>query len=143
MGPMVPPGKYTAVLSVGNKSYRQDFEILMDPKVEADGMTADLYQKQSAIQQQVIDLLSEARQLQQQLEKELKNLKDKERRVKLETALKTLKNDSGAYPQQMLVAQISYLYNMVNGPDQVIGKDTMHRYEELKEQLKGVRERAQ
>ena len=56
---------------------------------------------------------------------------DNSRLEKVKTAIEQLKNDEGAYPQPMLVAQISYIYNMVNGADQVIGNDVMSRYNEL------------
>ena len=34
-GPLVPPGRYTAVLSVNGRSYRQPFTIVNDPRVHA------------------------------------------------------------------------------------------------------------
>lgn len=138
-GPVVPPGKYSAKLTIGGQVMTQDFEILLDPRQKAEGITDDILEKQQEIQEKVIALLSEARRFQDSLEKEVKALKDKKDRrskkrlTKINTALKQLKNDKGAYPQQMLVAQISYLYNMVNGTDQVIGKDVLERYEELVE----------
>ena len=137
-GPMVPPGNYTAILTVGDQSMTQDFEIVIDPRVKAEGITEDILQKQHDMQQKVGSLLSEARQLQYRLEKEIKELEAKEdeghksRAQNLKTVLQQLKNDEGAYPQQVLVAQISYIYYMVNGADQVIGKDVMERYDELK-----------
>jgi len=136
-GPMVPPGKYTVKLTMGDKVLTQDFEILLDPRQKAEGITKEIIKKQQEMQMKVIDLLSEARMLQDRLEKEAKSLKDKnDRKSKkrlaiLNKALKQLKNDKGAYPQQMLIAQISYLYNMVSGVDQIIGKDVLERYEEL------------
>ncbi|RDY61544.1 WD40/YVTN/BNR-like repeat-containing protein [Flagellimonas nanhaiensis] len=134
-GPMLPPGSYTAKLTVGDKSMSQDFEVLLDPRVKESGMTASSLDEQYDMQQKVIMLLTEARLLQDSLEKESKELETKtnsERLEDIKTVLKQLKNEEGAYPQQMLIAQISYLYNMVNGADQTIGKDVMERYEELK-----------
>lgn len=144
-GSIVPPGTYTAKLTVGKKTMTQDFEVLLDPRVKEEGITTEIIQKQTGMKTKVLTLLSEARRFQDQLEKEIKGLKDKKDRrskkrlAKLNTTLKQLKNDKGAYPQQMLVAQISYLYNMVNGPDQVIGKDVMDRYEELVESFEKVK----
>ena len=37
---------------------------------------------------------------------------------KINTILKQLKNDSGAYPQQMFIAQVSYLLYIISGVGQ-------------------------
>ncbi|WP_105000653.1 WD40/YVTN/BNR-like repeat-containing protein [Aureicoccus marinus] len=132
-GPMVLPGQYTARLTVGEQQMEQSFEVLADPRVEAEGLTLDKLQAQGEWQQKVISLLSEARQLQDRLEKDLKKAKgSSERQEKLKNVLNKLRNAKGAYPQQMLVSQISYLYNMVGRTDQKVGKDVQERYEELK-----------
>lgn len=134
-GPMVPPGIYTAKLSVGKETYEQNFEILLDPRVKDEGITEVDIKKQTAMQQQVMDLLSKAAKLQSTLEKEVKSLKGKENQTEklavTNALLKELKNDKGAYPRQMLVAQISYLYYMVTGTDQKLGQDVAERYQEL------------
>ncbi|PRX54886.1 VPS10 domain-containing protein [Flagellimonas meridianipacifica] len=148
-GPMVPPGKYTARITVGDKSMTQDFEVIMDPRVEADGITMELLTKQHEMQQKVLTLLSEARQLQDRLEKEVKKLEDDKNKTnsarleKINAALTQLKNDKGAYPQQMLVAQISYINYMVNSADQVIGRDVLDRYDELKTDLMKIKNAVQ
>ncbi len=145
-GPMVPPGKYTVRLTLGDKNLQQDFEVVMDPRVKAEGMTEELFEKQHQMQRKTLRLLSEARQLQNTLEKELKALETKKednvtsaRLEKVKKVLKELKNDKGAYPQQMLVAQISYIYNMANGADQVIGDDVAARYNELMAELSAIK----
>ncbi len=143
-GPLVPPGSYTAQLTVGGKSFTQDFEVLMDPREKVEGMTGAILQKQQDMQVKVIALLDEARKLQNALEKEFKDLEAKDDKTArwemVKTALKQLKNDEGAYPQQMLVSQITYLYYMVSRADQVIGKDVIHRFGELKILLEKIRE---
>ena len=142
---MVSPGNYQVRLTVGNKTMTQNFKILLDPRMKAEGITSEIIQKQSAMQDKVMSLLSEARRLQDQLETEVKSLqKDESRKAKkrmstINKVLKELKNEKRAYPQQMLVSQISYLYNMVNGPDQVIGKDVLDRYDELSAKFKGIK----
>ncbi|MEM1257491.1 MAG: hypothetical protein AAGH81_03095 [Bacteroidota bacterium] len=144
-GPMVPPGRYTAKLTMGSQSMSQEFEVLPDPRVKSDGMTDQLLEKQRDMQQKALALLTEARLFQDKLEKESKDLEEKGdeapngRLEKVTSVLKQLKNAEGAYPQQMLVAQISYIYNMVNGADQQIGKDVELRFTELEAQLKNLK----
>lgn len=146
-GPMVSPGKYTIKLKLGVKTFEQSFEIVMDPRVTKEGISETDVQKQLTMQFQVMDLLSKARILQKKLEKESKSLKEKEgqevRLKKINAVLKKLKNDEGAYPQQMLVAQISYLYNMISGADQVLGQDAAERFLELQAQFDIIQKDAQ
>ncbi|MDC0008366.1 hypothetical protein OAE12_01520, partial [bacterium] len=135
-GPMVPPGKYMAKLSVGNRVLERPFEILIDPRVKEEGITENDIEKQLAMQSKILNLLSEAQQLQANLEKKVNALKGKSGKEaqleKMNGYLEQLKNAEGAYPKVMLVSQISYLYTIVNGTDQVIGQDALERYQELK-----------
>ncbi len=126
-GPMVAPGKYIAKLTVNNTVFEQSFEIIMDPRVEDGGITKLDIENQIVMQQKVQNLLSDARKLQVKLEKETSN--------KSQNKLRKLKNDTGAYPQQMLVSQISYLLNMISGADQKPGQEAAKRYIELTNQL--------
>lgn len=136
-GPMVAPGTYKAQLTVNGKSVMQEFEITMDPRIVAQGISESDIQEQLAMQNQVINLLSDARKLEADLEEQVKDLEGKKgkkatsRLEGLQSILKKLKNDEGAYPQQMLVSQISYLYYMIGQADQLPGKDAQDRYKEL------------
>jgi photosystem II stability/assembly factor-like uncharacterized protein len=76
-GPLVAPGNYTAKLTVGKQTFEQSFEIVMDPRVLDEGISATDIETQIAMQNKVIDLLSDARKLQADLEKEAKSLKKK------------------------------------------------------------------
>lgn len=145
-GPIVAPGTYTAKLTVGEQSFEQSFEIIIDPRVNAEGISKSDIEEQITMQNKVIDLLSEARKLQDKLEKEAKSLKKKkakakvDRLVKVNSVLKQLKNEKGAYPQQMMVSQISYLLNMISRADQLPGKEATDRYEELIQQFDKVKQ---
>lgn len=115
----------------------------MDPRVVKEGVTKADIVSQIAKQQKVMDLLSEARKFQAKLEKEAKSLKGKKsaRLDKINNVLKELKNDSVVYPQQMLVAQISFLSNMYNSADQIPGQDAENRFKELTIQLNQLKQK--
>lgn len=137
-GPMVAPGIYTARLTVGEQSFEQNFEIIMDPRVKDEGFTAANIEEQIAMQTKVINLLSDARKLEANLEKEAKSLKKKKAKAKIarleqiNAALNQLQNEKeGAYPQQMMLSQISYLLNMISRADQLPGEEAINRYDEL------------
>jgi hypothetical protein len=135
---MVAPGSYTVKLTLGDKILERSFEILMDPRVKGEGISKADIQTQLLMQNKVINLLSEARKLQADLEEEAEALEGKKAKAKvarleeINLVLKQLKNDEGAYPQQMLVSQISYLWGMISGADQLPGQDAEDRYIQLK-----------
>ncbi len=136
-GPMTAPGTYVLKLQVGDQTATQQFELQMDPRVQATGMTVSTIKEQLRFQREVTELLSEARLYQQKLEEEAEGLEKKKDRAskdrldKVNDALDRLRNAEGAYPQQMLVSQIGYLLNMVNGADQEIGADARKRFRDL------------
>ena len=94
-------------------------------------------------------LLSEAREFEASLEKEIKVLKKPDGKANSDTLahkesiLSALQNAKGAYPQQMLLSQIRYLQFAVGGSaDQLPGKDTQIRLQELKKALQQLKAQA-
>ncbi|GEQ86461.1 hypothetical protein ULMS_19690 [Patiriisocius marinistellae] len=137
-GPMVTPGNYIVRLTAAGKATEQSFEILMDPRNEILGVTAADLKEQQIMQRKVIDLLSEARQLQANLEQQATLLKDGSNESKLKQIkanLQLLKNAEGAYPQQMYIAQVQYLLYMISGADQLPGDEAKARFDDLTQQL--------
>jgi len=134
-GPMVLPGTYTAKLTVGEQSLEKSFEVLMDPKLEEDGISLANMKEQQELQFKVIDLLSETRKFQDKVEKKIKELeKSNASEAQLQPykdVLKELKNDEGAYPEVVMVAQISYLYYILSSADKEPGQEEKDRYQEL------------
>lgn len=143
---MALPGKYTAKLTVGNQSFEKQFEILMDPKLEGDGITMADLQAQQALQLKVIDLLSEARMLQDKVEEKIKELEKanatESQLQPYKDILKELKNDDGAYPEVVMVAQISYLYYILSSGDKVPGQEEKDRYQVLLTQFNALKQKA-
>ncbi|GLU44265.1 hypothetical protein [Allomuricauda sp. NBRC 101325] len=144
-GPMVPPGSYKAKLTVGDQSFEKPFDVIVDPRLADEGVTEADILEQQALHAKVMDLLSEARQYQDKLETEIKKLKkSKIGDAKLEayeSALKQLKNDEGAYPENVMVSQISFLYNIMGSSDKVLGQDEKDRYQELLAQFNELKQK--
>ncbi len=145
-GPLALPGTYTAKLTVDGQSYEKSFEVLIDPKLEEENVSLSDMKEQLALQQKVMDLLSDARKLQDDAEEKIKKLeKDKTGETQLEELkklLQQLKNEEGAYPQQMMVAQISYLNNILGGSDKKPGEEEKERYQELYSQFNELKQKA-
>ena len=146
-GPLAKPGTYTARLSVGGDVSEQSFQLIVDPRVLAQGTTLDDIDAQVDLSLKIVDLLSEARKLEKQLTDEQEGLNDKgderseaeqQRLDQVNVALTELKDAEVIYPRPMLTRQISYLYNMINTADQAPGKEAEMRYQELRGKFANV-----
>ena len=141
-GPMVAPGNYIVKLTVDGKSYEQNFEIKMDPRLKDVGTTKATIVTQIKMQQKIMGLLTEARKFEDQLKKEAAKLKGRKSK-RLETinnTLQILNNSSEVYPQQMLLSQISYLLNMISTADQLPGEEAEKRFNELTIQFNNLKQ---
>jgi hypothetical protein len=152
---MAAPGVYTVRVTSGETTVEQSFELLLDPRVAAAGITASDIDAQIDLTTKVADLLSEARKLADQVETKLKQLEDaKSKRTDTTAAvpdsnaptdqselkeLRTLRDllvrAEGRYTQPMLVSQIEYLYGKLDSADQAPGNDIMKRYSVLRGQF--------
>ncbi|MFQ5568444.1 MAG: hypothetical protein ACE5G0_02140 [Rhodothermales bacterium] len=147
-GPLAAPGTYQVRLTAGAWSRTQRFEIMMDPRVAADGLTQADLEEQLAFNLQVRDALSEARRaaariesMKETLEKsgEDGNSDAQAAREQLESLDAVLNTPGGmSYPPPMLIAQLQYLSGMTSRADQRPGKDAYDRYAELRSQLDRV-----
>lgn len=137
-GPFAAPGLYTLRMTIDGKVLEQNFELLEDPRTAGQVSRSDI-DEQVTFARKVSDLLSEARRKLSSLEKEkskLQKMKDKssEDKKQLEETNKLislLQTKEGIYEKPQLIAQISYLYNQLTDADQLPGKETIDRYEEL------------
>lgn len=141
-GPIVPPGMYTAKLIVGKETYEQPFEIVVDPRLAEEGIDEAIISEHLAFENKVLNLLTEARKFQSELEAEIKKSKG-DKKQSLETVLKLIKNEEGAYPQQMLVPQIAYLSYIVGGVDKIPGNEEVVRLKDLQQQLTALKSQTQ
>ncbi|THD67398.1 hypothetical protein E7Z59_06970 [Robertkochia marina] len=139
-GPIVPPGTYTATLTVGGWKGSTEFELLIDPRIQEAGVTVEDIKKQAALQQDVMALLETSRKLEDSLEKEISKTNDEAKTKQLQDALNKLQTAEGIYMQPRLTDQISYLYSMINRADQIPGKDAYDRYKELEIEMKQIKE---
>ncbi|MEE2877339.1 MAG: hypothetical protein VX822_06130 [Candidatus Neomarinimicrobiota bacterium] len=118
-GPMAAPGTYTVTFTVNEKSQKQSFQLLADPRIAKSGVTEKDLKEQEKLALEVRDLLSRARKL----AAEENSPKD------------ALVTGSGPYPQPMLIDQIRYLASMIDQADQRPGKDAYDRFQELTSKL--------
>ena len=144
---MVIPGTYQGIITIGEWNESVQFDILMDPRVKADGVTLSDLKEQAKICLDVMKLQVKARDTTNQLEKEIEKLtlkteeggKLSRREKSLETKLNEIRSklvtSRGRYQQPMILDQISYLSSMLNRADQKPGNDAYIRFDELMEAL--------
>ena len=118
-GPLAVPGAYQARLTVGDWSATQSFEVLIDPRVDADGVSQADLEEQLAFNLQVRDALSDAQQAAVRIDstkslltdrvdaEDAQALRVKEDLDEIEAALVT--DDADSYPPPMLINQLKYL----------------------------------
>jgi photosystem II stability/assembly factor-like uncharacterized protein len=146
-GPLVIPGTYQGTFTIGDWSDRVQFEILMDPRVTADGVTLLDLKEQEQLSLDVLMLQDRARNTANKLGKEIEKLSSKTemggklscREKSLEAKLNEIRlklvTSRGTYQQPMILGQIGYLSGMLDRADQKPGRDAYLRYDELKEAL--------
>lgn len=146
-GPLVLPGTYLGMLTIGEWSESVPFDILMDPRVVADGVTLMDLKAQAELSLDVMKLQDKAQNTTNRLEKEIGKLtaitqggKELSRQEKsLETKLNEIRTklvtSRGRYQQPKILDQISYLSSMLDRADQKPGRDAYLRYDELFEAL--------
>ncbi len=151
-GPMVAPGTYQALFTLGEWRQTVPFEIRMDPRIAADGVSREDLVAQEKLSLSVVEILSQAREAQSQIEtkqKELASVIEQGGRParaaqQIDTTLRELRaglvTAEGPYPQPMLIDQISYLGSMLDRADQKPGRDAYVRLDELRSILQKVLE---
>jgi hypothetical protein len=137
--PMVLPGEYTARLSVGDDRISRSFEVVMDPRVETDGVTVADLQAQYDLIMEVNATFAEAREVAGRVQAGVRRSSGEARRAFEELQAELVDEQVGSYPEPMLVGQIGYLASMIGRADQRPGQDAYARHEQLKERLAGVR----
>lgn len=131
-GPMVAPGMYYAKLTVDGQSFEQPFKVLIDPRLEDNGVTAGDLELQEELSLQVRNLSSVANRLAEQVKNKAKESSDPSDKEALEKIDEEMNTAKGRYMQPMLLDQINYLNSMLNQADQKPGKDALDRHAELK-----------
>jgi hypothetical protein len=145
--PLAAPGSYEARLSVGGETVSRTFQILIDPRVEVDGVTASDLIAQEELNLRIRDALSVARRAAQRIDDLRQVLEERtgdsdgdapgaEELKALHEAL--VSDGSIQYPQRMLIDQIQYLYGMTTSADQRPGADAYERIETLEAELEEI-----
>jgi hypothetical protein len=135
-GPMVPPGTYTARLTAGGAAAERSFEVVMDPRVVAEGVDGDVVRAQFALASSVQATVTAARRAAARLAVAKEALADgEELGPELAAVDERLNTAPVRYSPPMLLDQLDYLYTNLLRADQLPGGDAIARHEELASEL--------
>ena len=143
-GVTLPPGQYQARLKVGNVNLTQPFNVLIDPRAAADGVTSADLQEQFEHNMRTRELVTAVNQLVTRIREaqtKLRNAPDADANAlnRLNLLAAKLLTEPVRYGRPGLQAHITYLAGMTASVDQKIGRDAIERYQVLKKELDVVR----
>ena len=139
-GVTVPPGQYQVRLKTGAVSHTQNFKVLIDPRVAADGVTLADLQEQFEHNMRMRELVNSVNQL-------ATRVREVQRKAPSDTRVNTLATklltEPVRYGKPGLQAQVTYLAGMTANVDQKIGRDAIERYQVLKKEFDALHAEAE
>jgi hypothetical protein len=143
-GPTLPPGQYQARLKMEGVSLVQPFQVLIDPRLAAEGMTAADLKEQFDHNLKVRELVTLSGQTMTRLREAQAKFRGAagagaETAKQVDAIAAKMMTEPVRYGKPGLQAQISYLSGLTSGVDQKIARDAIARYDVLKKELDAVR----
>ena len=143
-GPTVVPGTYQARLTVDGQTHTRSFELLIDPRVAADGVTQADLQAQFELGLEIMAAIEDASGTIERLEGAMARVAEgsgvEDQLKEIKAALVT-DGTISSYPQPMLADQLSYLYGNTQRADQKPAVDMYGRLEVLVTELEQHKQR--
>ncbi len=133
-GLTVPPGRYQARLTVAGASQTQPFEVLIDPRVAAGGVTVADLVEQYEHNQRMDAMVDEVQDLVARVQKAMAD-GDAGTKQRLAPVAEKLTTPEVRYSKPGLADQIGYLRGMTTRVDQKIGRDAIERAQVLRQEL--------
>jgi hypothetical protein len=138
-GVTLPPGQYQVRLKTGDVNQTQSIDVLIDPRVAADGVTLADLQEQFEHNMRMREMVTTVNQLATRVrEAQRKSPND----TKVSTLAAKLLTEPVRYGKPGLQAHITYLAGMTANVDQKIGRDAIERYQVLKKELDALQSEA-
>jgi len=133
-GITVPPGRYQARLTVGGTAQTQSFDVLIDPRVEAGGVTVADLREQYEHNQRMNAMVAEVQALVERVQAAMES-GDADVRRRLGPVAEKLITGPIRYSSPGLDEHIDYLCGMTARVDMKIGRDAIERYQVLRAEL--------
>jgi len=139
-----PPGQYQARLKVDTTTLTQAFNVLIDPRLAAEGLTAADLREQFEHNLRMRELVASVTQTVARVREAQGKLRgaagaEPETTKRVEAVAAKLLTEPVRYGKPGLQAHVNYLAGMTAGVDQKIGRDAIERYGVLKKELDAIR----
>jgi photosystem II stability/assembly factor-like uncharacterized protein len=136
-----PPGQYKITLTVAGQAYSQPVNVLVDPRLAEEGITAADLQEQFDHNVRVGELVTAVNQLRTDVDRAAAQAQaDPARAKQIASILDRLRADPEIrYSRPGLQDHIRYLSGLTRGVDQKVGRDARERYDVLKKEFDGMR----
>jgi hypothetical protein len=136
----VPPGAYGVRLTTGDRTFTESFDLLIDPRLEAEGINAADLRQQFEHNTRMRDMVQEVNALVQRVRNEQSRLEgaagaNEQRRQQVDALLDQLVAGPVRYSKPGLRDHIQYLAGMTARSDQKVGNQAPARYEVLRAEL--------
>jgi photosystem II stability/assembly factor-like uncharacterized protein len=139
-GVTLPPGQYQVRLKSGNVTLTQPLNVLIDPRIAAEGVTVTDLQEQFEHNLRMRELVSGVNQLATRVREAQNKLRNDPNGLSRVNAIAAkLLTEPVRYGKPGLQANVSYLASMTANVDQKIGRDAIERYEVLKKEFDALR----
>jgi photosystem II stability/assembly factor-like uncharacterized protein len=143
-GVTLPPGQYQVRLKTGAVNLTQPLNVLIDPRVAADGVTQADLQEQFEHNMRMRELVSSVNQLATRIREAQAKLRntpgsDVNTANRVNVLAAKLLTEPVRYGKPGLQAHVSYLASMTANVDQKIGRDAIERYQVLKKEFDALR----
>jgi len=133
-GPTAVPGRYQVRLRVDDWTDTQPFQLLIDPRLDQDGITIADLEAQFELCEDVVQAWSEAKWAAARIE-EARARMGADFPDELDRVYRALVEGPGKYPPRMLISQLDYLYGVIFLGDSRPNQDALARFEELRSEL--------
>jgi hypothetical protein len=141
-GVIVPPGQYQVRVKFGETTQSQSLNVLIDPRVAADGVTVADLQEQYEHNMRMRALVNGVNRLVARVREAQNNTAaangDGDTSARLKAIAAKLLSEPVRYGKPGLQAHITYLASMTANVDQRIGRDAIERYAVLKKEFDAV-----
>jgi hypothetical protein len=143
-GVVVLPGQYQARVKIGAAALTETFNVLIDPRIAADGVTMADLREQFDHNMRMRELVTSVNQLvarvrEAQTKPHAPMGGDADKMTALNAIAAKLITAPVRYSKPGLQAHITYLAGMTANVDQKIGRDAIERYAVLRKELEAIR----
>lgn len=140
-----PPGRYTARLTVNGATLTTPLNVLIDPRLAAEGMTTADLKEQFDHNLKLRDMVAEVGRLRTRIQGATSRLRNAggaaaaDTLARVEAVAEKVETEPVRYGKPGIQAHIGYLAGMTSGNDQKIGRDAIARYAALRQELDAIK----